>query len=434
MRATSKRRNLLLLALALALALPSAGGHAATHKGDRRTARQLGMNLAHNRIQFHDRQTWARFVARWDAADRDGLRVLHLGDSHVQNGIIAASMRAHFKRRLGDGGPGLLFPYSTARTYSPRTYRTRHTGTWTYGKAYILPAKLPFGVAGMSSRTEDPEATFSLRFRRRVPRHWRKLRLYCKRSAASFDLSIESGGKRTEVTVGAAAAGAAQHIDVELPAVGRTLVFRLVQRDATQTEFVFYGMSLQSTRPGGLVVHSAGVGGARFRGVLAAAHFEEQLPSLQPDLVIIDFGTNDYLYTDQIEPQLEVDIRATIQRVRAAVPEATIVLTTAGDLYRRKVNLVSGEPFADLVHRVAQAEGCGVWDWYWIAGGRQTLPRWRDAGLARRDLIHLTRDGYAFKGRWLARAIAASVRWYREHPDALGLQLDRAPLKRAQRN
>jgi len=48
---------------------------------------------------------------------------------------------------------------------------------------------------------------------------------------------------------------------------------------------------------------------------------------LDPDLVILDFGTNDFLYTERIAPELARDITQTIRWIRQLVPDVTILLT-----------------------------------------------------------------------------------------------------------
>ena len=66
---------------------------------------------------------------------------------------------------------------------------------------------------------------------------------------------------------------------------------------------------------------------------------------------------------------------------------------------------------------------------YWISGGGKPLPGWRAAGLARKDLIHLTPEGYSLKGRHLAHALRGTLAWLDAHPEAQSLVLNREPLR-----
>jgi LysM repeat protein len=391
----------------------------------------LGLRPEINRIQFYDRPAMNRLREAWRAAKTEGLRIVHLGDSHVQSGVIHHELRSELWPELGNGGHGLLFPYSAAKTYAPRSYRSRHRGAWTYGKSWRLPAEVPLGVAGMSVRTHNPHASFTLTFKAPVPQDWRALRIYCERDRHSYDLKIDSGGRTTSVRVRPKGEDVRPYVEVTLPRIGRSVRVRMRRRSSRQRRFELHGMTLQSVNPGGLVVHNAGVGASRYRAILHEEHFESHLATLDPHLVIVEYGTNDYLYDDLIKPELEGEIRASIARIRRAAPEAQILLVSAQDLYRKSKNLASGLAYSDLLHRIASEEKTAVFDWYWIAGGGRTLRRWRDAGLARKDLIHLTSKGYRFKGRHLAQALRQTFEWMDQSPESERLVVDREPLKRA---
>jgi lysophospholipase L1-like esterase len=392
---------------------------------------RLHMHPELNLLQFYDRAAMERLSARWESAQTEGLTIVHVGDSHVQGGVVQREMRAHLGPELGDGGPGLLFPYSAAKTYAPRAYKSEHTGVWVYGKSWRLPADVPLGVTGMSVRTQSAKASFTLTFKEDVSPDWRALRIYCDRNRESFDLKIDSAGKTTTVVVRPTKGDDLPYVEVTLPRIGRSLRVRMRRRFSRQTGFELHGMVLQSIHPGGLVIHNAGVGASRYRAILHEEHFVSHLASLEPDMVIVEYGTNDYLYDDLIKRSLEGQIRAAIARIREAAPEAAIVLVTPQDLYRKMQNLTSGVKFSDLIHRIAADEGAVVFDWYWISGGGRSIPAWRLEGLARKDLIHLTTRGYSLKGRHLVHAIRGTLAWMKEHPSAKHLVLDREPLKRA---
>ncbi|MDP6207436.1 MAG: GDSL-type esterase/lipase family protein, partial [Roseibacillus sp.] len=136
-------------------------------------------------------------------------------------------------------------------------------------------------------------------------------------------------------------------------------------------------MSLRNAEGGGVALSSAGIGGARYRAVNRAEALEAEVLALQPDVLILDYGTNDYLYTDMLPEDLEEDIREAIGRIRAQSPLTAIVLTTAGDLYRDGLNVRSAKAFGELIYRIAEEEGCPVLDWFWLAGGPRSALQWR---------------------------------------------------------
>ena len=49
--------------------------------------------------------------------------------------------------------------------------------------------------------------------------------------------------------------------------------------------------------------------------------------------------------------------------------------------------------------------GGGFWDLFDIMGGLESMKKWEEAGLARRDKIHFTDEGYAIIGDLLYNAL-----------------------------
>jgi hypothetical protein len=81
------------------------------------------------------------------------------------------------------------------------------------------------------------------------------------------------------------------------------------------------------------------------------------------------------------------------------------LLTSTQDLFYKSKNVTSGIIFRDLIDSLAKKNNCLFWDWYAISGGKKSLEKWRDAGYAQKDLVHLTTKGYSLKGSLLFEAI-----------------------------
>ena len=386
----------------------------------------------YNMIQFYNRSAVEKFYTAWKSSASDKFTILHLGDSHLQSDIYPGQLRKRLHKQHGDAGRGLMFAFSTAKTYSSIEYATEHTGNWTPQRSIGIAPKLPMGVRGMTCRTEELPATLSFNFVDEVPAHYNRLRIYCKREDSSYDLFVEAGGKLTAVTIEKSNDGKT-YVEVPLaPIKDKNIRLHVVQKNSFETEFEFYGMSLESDRTHGLVLHNAGVGAARYNSVLYQNLFAQQLPDFEPDLVIIDFGTNDYLYDDLIKPELESEIRKVIATVRKNAPDAGIILTTAQDLFWKNVNCKSGEAFSDLIHRIAADTDCGVYDWYWVAGAQGAMLRWLQNGLAQPDMIHLGKAGYQLKGNLLYDAMNSTITWLDKNPEANTLILSTDELREEQ--
>ncbi|HTF02401.1 MAG TPA: GDSL-type esterase/lipase family protein, partial [Bacteroidia bacterium] len=375
------------------------------------------IHLEYNMIQFYSRKALDHFYKSWHETSEKKLSVVHLGDSHLQSDIFPGQVRKNLHTLHGDGGRGLIFPYSTAKTYSSVEYKSEHTGEWEYAKSLRLPPKIPLGVVGMSSKTVEKNASFTLTFDDPVPQTYDRLRVYCKKEHNSFDLEVDFGdGKPVLVKVDSSSTDTLPYYEINIPKMGTVLKATVVKSKDYQNEFEFYGMTMQTSADNGAVLHNCGVGGAMYRSILYEDLFEEQLPTLDPDLVIVDFGTNDYLYDDSIKTDLDSQIVLTIERIRRASPGVSIILTSTQDMYWKGDNLLHGEDFSDLVHDIAKRYDCGLFDWYWISGGRTTMSRWMDRHYAQPDGIHLAPKGYRLKGDLLTDAMIRTMTWMEKNP------------------
>ena len=376
--------------------------------GDSSRSQYYWLNPELNYIQFYQRSAFEPFYNKW--INGEPITIVHFGDSHVQPDIYTGELRKILQFEKGMGGRGMIFPYSIAKTYSTLDYASYHTGTWRASKSIEYIPKLPLGISGVTAKTSDPSASFTIRFHNPIPSHYRKLKLFCDQHRNSFDLVITSGGESVSVEVDDPGQPNAQpFIEVVLPVIGNTITVQLVKKNDFENDFEFHGMSLESATTDGLVLHCLGVGGSQFRSLLAETLFDVQMSHLKPDLAILDFGTNDHLYNNAIPPDMESKIVQVINRVRKAAPNCTVLLTTTQDMNRKGINITSGRDYSALIRKIAKDQNCAFYDWYWVSGGPQRMTLWQQYGLAQVDNIHLTISGYTLKGKMLGSAFKSSL-------------------------
>ena len=395
------------------------------------TLRHPWLNPSLNMLQFYKREAVESFYKALVKAPEKRLSIVHLGDSHLQNDVLPGQIRQRFQEDEGDGGRGLMFAFSTAKTYSSVDYNTYHTGIWQAARSITTKPQVPLGVRGMSCRTNQAGASLRFEMKVAVPESHTILKIFCKKAPTAFDISVEIDGQAPIVLRADSSSAESSYLWTIIPPLQKNIVLRTAKRYASQNEFEFYGMSLESSRGGGVIFHNAGVGAARYHSVLYQQHFAKQLPALEPNLVIVDFGTNDYLYYDRLEPELEGEIRQVIATIRKASPKAAILLTTVQDLYWKGKNVQSGAAFAALIHEIAADTDCAVYDWHWVSGGQSTMQQWVQAKLAQKDMIHLLYSGSRLKGDLMYEAIRNTGKWLADYPDSTRLLL---PLEQAKAN
>jgi LysM repeat protein/lysophospholipase L1-like esterase len=357
---------------------------------------------------------WSSFEAirpLFDALRRTPYRrmtVLHIGDSHVQADIHSGYARNRMQHLFGDGGRGLVFPYQAANTHAAYDYSTRTWGLWAAARNVQPAPALPLGVGGITARTTDPRAGFSIRFNSYYqPHDARRVRLYCDCAPGAFAVDLRYNhhvGTEDVIRLRCPETGPGileTTVDEEI----RYLQLDVVREDSTQHHFEVYGISLESPEASGVLYHSVGINGAGFRDLLKQDLMVPQIRMLNPDVVLLDLGGNEYFSAGLRAAEFEERLRNVIGRVRTAAPQATVVVGCSQDINRYRYYTVTDcKPAAELAKRIALELGCAFYDYYNVAGGYGSMQRWAAYGLAKPDRVHLTYAGYITKGELFANA------------------------------
>lgn len=178
----------------------------------------------------------------------------------------------------------------------------------------------------------------------------------------------------------------------------------------------------RETGKAGLVYHAYGINGAtygQFNNEQTLSKFDE----LNPDLIILSFGTNEAHGRNYTEEWQIQEMDALLASLKERFPDAGFLLTTPpGSYWRKRVKktlkngrktYVTRHILNEQVEQVANTQVAygaehqiPVWDLYHVVGGADYACRnWRNAGLQRSDYIHYTSEGYILQGKLLAEAI-----------------------------
>jgi lysophospholipase L1-like esterase len=333
--------------------------------------------------------------------------VVHLGDSHLQADDYSGRVRRELQRTYGNAGRGLVFPYEVARTNGSPTYRpVALAGTWRARRVTQQPdSALPVGLSGLVLTTADSGAAFSLRIPalRRPDYAFNRLTVLRQPGPAAFDLQVLGPQGQLLGTVPGAGLGSAGALGLD--SLRRYVALRTTRSRPGQTRAALYGLVLERDQPG-VLYHGIGVNGAQVGQYNRAPQFWNQLPLLQPDLVIISLGTNDVYNPRYTLPRFAGQLDTLVRSVRQRCPQAEVLLVAPADSYRaRRFRNPEFGRVAAVMRTYAQAHDLAYWDFAAVQGGYGSMAQWRRAGLAQADLIHFTRAGYDLQGLLLYLAI-----------------------------
>lgn len=393
------------------------------------------LNLDYNKIQYFSKASFEKFYNAWQNADNAKVSILHFGDSHVQADIQDAELRKILQGILGDGGRGLCFPYAAAKTYNTIDYKTKYTGTWNYAKSLKLPPQLPLGLTGMTVKTADKNATLTFDFPHETPKDYTLLKIFYKATPVNYDGVLVLNDRdtlKTRFNIDSTEIDEIKCLSLNLPYGANRFKLFLTNENKKGKELELYGFCIEKPDNKGVVVHNAGVGGARFEAIKNQALIPTQIKEINPSLVILDYGTNDVAY-NKIPENFENDVVEAIKIIRESAPESSILLTSSQHFYFRKNDVSITEQLSILMKKIAKENDCLFYDWYAVAGGKRSMTLWNAKELAQNDFIHLTVKGYRLKGSLMASAIQNTIQYFanEEKNDSLIMStlVDKLPKK-----
>jgi len=361
-----------------------------------------------NIIQYQDTILMEKLVQMWNRRNNK-FTIAHFGDSHVQLDHFVSENRNYLQQIIGDGGRGMLFPFSIAKTYSHTDFNSKYNGSWNSANSIQTPPKIPVGISGFVATTKDTNASFCFYFKNQFDNLPKTIKLYYRNPKVAYKLIVNSANVNNQVIL---ESGDSNYISIiQLNKIGDSLSFQLQKDSFDSTEFSLYGISIENQKSG-LIYHNFGVGGANYSALLNQTYFDEQIKTINPDLFILDWGTNDIIYTNEIADDLKSIITNTILKVKASCPNAIILLTTVQDMNYKGKNINTALTFSKIINKIALENDCLLYDWYNVSGGISKMKIWESYELARKDNIHLTAKGYKLKAKLFSDAIINTIKNY----------------------
>jgi len=362
-----------------------------------------------NYIEWNDYSSIGSLFDKIKQTPSRKLKVLHIGDSHVQADIFTGYIRNEMQSIMDVGGRGFVFPYAAAATHAAYDYKTSCKGEWDYSRnVQPLPA-YDMGITGATIHTEDSSASFKLIFNKwALKSNCNVLKLYCKRSSESFDLKLKASGLSAPLYIDCSAFNDRLYIEIKLPAASDTIEFFVNKTDSVQNYFECYGLLLETSEDKGVLYNSVGINSAGLKSILKENLLLYQLSELKPDLVVVDIGLNDFYKVAFNSEQIEKDLSNIIDIIQRASPDASIILSDGQDVYYRYWDEANCKTYATLMREIAFRKGCAFYDYYYVSGGQYSMVNWLKNKLACYDKVHLTVPGYFLRGELFLNALLNS--------------------------
>ncbi len=340
-------------------------------------------------------------------------RILHYGDSPTTADSITADVRSLLQARFGDAGHGFLLIAKPWAWYGHRGIQLSASG-WKIEPASMSRAKdgahglggVSFrGNTGAKSNVRLPDSAHT----QVVVYYW------AQPGGGTFEL--RSGDQVLRSVSTAADEPGPAFAEIALPA-GTSDVDLAVTAGSVRA----FGYRFDKPGPG-VQYSSLGINGAQVQMLVRYFEVNQWTANLrheQPDLVILNYGTNESIFPDYVRKQYPTELRTVISRLRTALPNASIMLMSPMD---RGVKSSGGEistpetlpALIEVQRRVAAETGCAFFDTFDAMGGAGTMARWynEQPRLVSADFMHPLPAGAARVGALFERSLLKAYESYR---------------------
>jgi lysophospholipase L1-like esterase len=319
------------------------------------------------------------FQALWRTESKQAgavTRILHYGDSPVTADSITADVRSLMQDAFGDAGHGFILIAKPWAWYG-------HRGVDVSGKGWHIDAasqsRARDGFHGLGGVNFLGGASASSHIVLKED-HARMEVEYLRQPGGGLLRIVAAGQTIGEIDTGGPDKQAAFQT-ITLPEGAR-----VIDLSVESGPVRLFGVSFERNGPG-VIYNSLGLNGGQVQVVVRyfeKNHWAEQLQHQKPDLVVVNYGTNESIFASYIERYYSGELREVIRRIKSAVPNAAVLVMSPMDKGERDANrdivtLPTIPRLVEIQRQVAAETGCAFFNTFQAMGGEGTMARWWDS-------------------------------------------------------
>ena len=354
-----------------------------------------------NVVPTDTRAYLASFYAALDSASSKPVRVVHYGDSQTEEDRITNILRERWQKEFGGGGVGLIPLHQTIPTrsirqwlsmngvvqtaqggpkrylvYGPRSMRLEDDDYGVMGQVAVMDSTLVKGSEDIVMNIEPIDK------KRKSHNYFNRVRILTD-SVTGYILAQDSLFPIVPHQSPIAVIDSCERCEIHLHGKGKV-----------------YGVSLETST--GVIVDNIpmrGCSGNIFTKI-DSIQLSDFYRETNTRLIILQFGGNMIPQTENpstISGYVRSTLRQQVRYIRACAPEASILFVGPSDMSTN----IDGQmttypliPYMDkLLKKMAAEEQIAYWSMYDAMGGKDSMVRWVEIGLAGSDYVHFTRAG-----------------------------------------
>ena len=354
-----------------------------------------------------------RFFRSLDNAGKKKVRILHYGDSQIEEDRISSTIRTGLQSKFGGGGPGLMpfgrpyYTISASQSSTANLYRYLVFGEGGRRRDGR------YGIMGQCARMDTSVYTTinSVKKSTSPSRHFQRLTLLAGNIGGS--LNVKCNGKQYKLQNVSDPSGVAR-IVVDLPDSSTSVRF------SAWGSADIYGMQLDDTLGVSLDnIPMRGCSGTIFTSI-NSSQIKEYVRNDNVRMIILQFGGNSMPFrkTPKAISEYKASIEKQIRHLHSLAPNACILFIGPSDMSvnvkGRMVTYPHLPMMVDSLKAAANNAGAAYWDLYSAMGGEGSMVKWVKArpSLAGTDYVHFTPKGAEAMGNMLFESLMLYYDYY----------------------
>jgi len=343
------------------------------------------------------------------------MRIVHFGDSQIEDDRVSCVLRAALQEKFGGGGNGLI-----------PLQESIYSQTTSLGSAY---APTRYQIYGPKANRRDSSNLYGPMGNVSILDSTMHLTISSKKRNGAFTPS----SYYSQISVLSRSTNAPLHLSVQgqsrtvAPSDSRLTLTTLPLRDSTTSCTLslsgnadIYGIMLDDATGVGVDnIPMRGCSGTVFTAI-DATQLRNYFALTNTRLIIMQFGGNSMPYLkDQNGINRYVDqLRRQIRHMRKLAPDACILWIGPSDMTTRINGKMQTYPLLrkvdEAICQMVCSEGCAYWSLFESMGGEGSMVRWANAqpALAGKDYTHFTRLGAQRAGELLTEAFLTAYNYF----------------------
>ena len=414
--------------------------------------------------EIYNAKAIKRFLQKLDSVEttkQNKVRIIHIGDSHIQADLFSGKMRSLLQEKFGNAGLGFTFPYNLASTNGNHYIKYSSSIPFSNYRNVKPEDGKPVGLSGIALYTDKNDFAIELNVRDKSY-VFNSIKIVA--SKGNFNLAktaknivIESSKPKViyhKIKSGEALSIIADKYNCSVSEIksannlrsntiqaGKTLRIPTDEKEPvkiTKSEFISVtifedkysynyfseesldkiyitsndkttGFSLNGiileNNNSGIVYSAVGVNGAKASDYLKYPLFFKQLQAVEADLVVISLGTNES-FDNRETAVIYTELKEMMLSIKKQNPKVEILLTTPPpSLFQKKYPNTFVASYTKAINEFAEKNNYAVWDMYKNMGGLYSVNSNAKKGLMSRDKVHYSKLGYELQGELFFKAL-----------------------------